>query len=520
MSKPFGFVTETGQFVSKSALDKYALKSDESNQLVDDPFQNSYGSLSLREPIYNPLKLATLMELNGYHESCVYTKAHDVAGTGYYLKNVDGKANDQDIKTLTDFFGSEYWSPTKVFGNTEVDYGSMGYAGAEVIKEKKAYDGPILRLRHVISHTIRMDNTRQRFVQQIGTNKVYYKAVPAGNDIIDGSNLENDLHKTNGTWHPKGTLPPESRATELLFFNRYHPRDKFYGIPQIVPAITTITGDISRARYNTTFFDNYAVPSYAVFITGNYADKDIKDADGKIIGTELQKAIKDHFKQLAKNPHSTLILALPTDDKDEGEVKVEFKPLAVDIKEASFRLYRKDNRDEIVSKHKVPPYRIGIYETGSLAGNLGIESTKIYRDSEVKPNQEKYYPAINDYIIKTCFGIEHVEFVFNPLSIDETTQDLEEATKLSDKGAMTPNDLIRFFGKKFGLEEIDHPAMNAHYINGTAIDYTPEVNDDPNVIKILDNMRDDLLEVAKNEFSNKDGYDNRGVIESIKRHLS
>lgn len=520
MSKPFGYVTKTGQFITKSALDKYAIKTgEESNQLIDDPFSGKYGSLSLREPIYNPLKLALLMELNTYHESCVYTKAHDVAGSGFELIRGE-KATDEEMKLLEDFFHSSYFSTTKTFNASEVDYHSMGYSTIEVVKENKAFDGKPLRLTQIPSHTMRLHNNRQMFVQQVGTKAVYYKAISGGNSIIDDSKREMDLDKTTGDWVEAGSVPFEKRATEILYFHRYHPRDLFYGIPQIVPGITTITGDISRAKYNTTFFDNYAVPSYAVFITGPFKDKDILDSEGNVTGTELQKSIETHFKELAKNPHSTLILTLPSDDKEEGEVKVDFKPLSVDVKEASFRLYRKDNRDEIVSKHKMPPYRIGIYETGSLGGNLGIESTKIYRDSEVKPNQEKYYAAINDYLIKTCFEIEDIKFKFNDLSIDENTQNITDVSNLMNIGVMTPNQAIRVFATKYNLEESKHPAMDAHYINGYPIDLEYKKEEPvPDVVKILTSLKHDLLKEVEKDVSTESGRSNRGIVKAIKRRL-
>jgi len=42
----------------------------------------------------------------------------------------------------------------------------------------------------------------------------------------------------------------------------------------------------------------------------------------------------------------------------QGEVNIEFKPLSTEVKEASFRLFRQDNRDEILAAHGVPPYRM------------------------------------------------------------------------------------------------------------------------------------------------------------------
>lgn len=516
MSKPFGYVTKTGEFIGQNVLSKYALKSDAdtSNMLVDDPFKGKYTSLSCREPIYNPLKLATLLELNTYHEDCVYAKAHDTAASGHDIKAAED-ANESDKSVLESFFNNPHFDIASIFEAAEVDYQSTGYAVIEFIKEGKVFDGTPYRLRHIPAHTVRMHQSRQMFVQMVGTQKVYFKAVAAGNDIIDDSLLQSDLHKDNGTWFKPGSLPIDKRATEVLYFNRYSPRDWYYGIPQIIPAIGAITGDISRARYNTTFFDNYAVPSYAVFVTGQFKDED-EIVNGQKTGkTVLQSAIEQHFKELAENPHSTLILTIPIDE-EEGEVKIEFKPLSVDIKEASFRLYRKDNRDEIIAKHRVPPYRVGVYETGQLAGNLGQESTRIYADSIVTPGQRKYENVINNYIINQCFDIQGYKFSFNVLTVDETVTDIDNCGKLMTYGAMTPNQMIRFFAKKYGLEESDHPAMNIHYLNGQPLDSELEVQDTLEVQKTLDDVVVKLLEVAEKNVSTEDGSGNTELIEVIK----
>ena len=521
MAKPFGYVTKTGQFLKPNVLDDYAIKSSNntSNALVDDNFTGKYGSLNLREPKYNPLKLVMLLELNPYHESCVYRKAHDIAGAGFEIKASDPESSNTESKELDLFFHNPLFNVKSIFEACEVDYQAGGYGLVELVKENKVYTGKPFRMKHIVAHTMRLHNSRQMFVQQIGTKKVYYKAIAPGNDIIDDSLKESDLHKDTGVWYKPGSLQVDKRATEVLYFNRYSPRDWWYGIPEAVSIIPTIKGESSRTKYNITFFDNYAVPSYAVFISGPFKDED-EVVDGQKTGkTVLQAAIEDHFKELARNPHSTLILTLPTDSNglDPGEIKIEFKPLSVDVKEASFRLYRKDNRDEIISKHGVPPYLISVFETGQLAGNLGQEATKIYAANKVKPGQEKYNNAITDYIIKECFKIEDFYFEFTPLTIDETTQDLDNAGKLFDKAAMSPNDLIRNFGKKYNIKEVDHPAMDAHYLHGQAVDLEVEVTDTNEVQNMLDETVVKLLEVAENEVSSKDGNRGSEIISIVKK---
>lgn len=516
-SKPWGYVTSTGNAVSANVLDEYAIKSsnEQSNVILDDSFQGKYGAYNLIEPRYNPSRLAQLLELNTYHESAVYRKAHDIAGSGISIKGVGDNPSKQNEEILNKFFKSHLFNIKKVFEAAEIDYQSMGYATIELVKENKLYTGLPFRFKHIPSHTMRLHNSRQMFMQQVGLKKVYYKAVAAGNDVIDDSLIESDLHKDNGTFFKAGSLPVNNRATEVLFFNRYSPRDWFYGIPSITPAIPAIKGDGSRASYNLSFFKNFGIPAYAVFITGNFKDEDEIGSDGNPTGkTVLQAAIETHFRKLARDPHSVLILTLPVEDSfDGGEVKVEFKPLAVDVKEASFRLYRKDNRDEIIAKHQIPPYLIGVYETGQLAGNLGEAAIEIYAESQVQPGQEKYNNAINDYIIKVCFGIEDHTFSFNPFRIDKLVQELDVALKLTDNAAMTPNELRAYFGKKFGLEQVEgNTLLDAFYMKGQPVD--PGNLAAPGEVVGVGKMADILDDMANKLDTEKKGLGNkiRGLI--------
>ena len=73
--------------------------------------------------------------------------------------------------------------------------------------------------------------------------------------------------------------------------------------------------------------------------------------------------------------------------------------MSTDVKEASFRLFRKDNRDEVMIAHGVPGYRIGIIETGSLGGSTARESTEIYKRSVIDPRQVIIEETINQEII-------------------------------------------------------------------------------------------------------------------------
>ena len=170
------------------------------------------------------------------------------------------------------------------------------------------------------------------------------------------------------------------------------------------------------------------MPAYAIFVSGNFDPGEI-DEEGR---TEMEKMIEEHFAELAKNPHSTLILSIPTEGREE-EVKIEFKALSTEVKEASFRLYRNDNRDEILSAHGMPPYRIGVNETGSLGGSTAIESTEIYKMSVIEPRQEMLEAAINRYIVWGAFKVDDWEFKLAEIDTTDEKADLEIIASLFEK---------------------------------------------------------------------------------------
>lgn len=455
--KPFAVVTSAGKAVRYDILEQYAVK-EESKQLPPDRFIEKYGEMGLVPPLYNPEALAKLIEINTYHYRCCKTKARDTAGLGWSIKPLGGKKSSTDsrvYKELDSFFSELPETCSQILDKLMLDYEAVGYAALEMVRENDDPEGKPVLLAHVPVHTLRIHTDSKRFVQIRNGKKRWFKRVE----------YPYDVHKDTGVISPLKSLPAEDRASEIIWFVNYTPRSDYYGLPDIIPALGAIWGDIARRDYNIAFFDNYGVPAYAIFVSGNFDPGEV-DEEGR---TEMEKMIEEHFAELAKNPHSTLILSIPTEGREE-EVKIEFKALSTEVKEASFRLYRNDNRDEILSAHGMPPYRIGVNETGSLGGSTAIESTEIYKMSVIEPRQEMLEAAINRYIVWGAFKADNWEFKLAEIDTTDEKADLEIIASLFEKGAITPNQIIRHFKDRFGLEEVDHPAMNAHYVNGKAID--------------------------------------------------
>ena len=443
--KPFGIVTDRGQMVSQSAIDRYALKSadeSDSRSLPHDAFSKATGAERLVQPLYNPEKLATLLEGNTFHARCVSVKARDTAGLGYMLTPVPDQpeAGEDDLDA---FVHAGRLPITDTLYRAEYDRIAVSYGTLELTRENMAVGGRPLAINHIPASTIRVHRDGDRFQQRRGNKKRWFKRI----------GLQQDIDMDTGDLHAAGSVAPEKRGSEIIMLSTYSPRCDVYGVPEWIAAIGSIGGDVARAEYNRQFFQNFGVPAYAVFISGNFDPGEVNEETG---ATELEALIEEKFKEVAKNPYSTLTMILPSVGEN-NDIKVELKPLAVEIKEASFRLYRKDNRDEILAAHGVDPYRLGIAETGSLGGSAAQVATKIYKDSVIEPRQQTIEMLINKHIIEDGFGITGWRFEMAEIDTDDEKWELELHKELHAMGAMTASEIRSLWADRVGIDSEYRP---------------------------------------------------------------
>lgn len=466
------YVLEDGEVVSQSYLDKYALK-EESNQIPSDTFGDTYKGDGLIEPLYNLEALAQLLEISTYHYRAVKTKARDIAGLGWNLiPREDVENPDEAQKEKASYFlknCNPVLTLTEINDKVMVDHEATGNGYFEIIRDNDGKD--IIGLEHIPSHTVRVHESMKKFAQIRGRKKVWFKLY--GHD--------QDLNKNTGEFHPLGSLDSSERATEIMHLKNYTSRSDYYGIPDVIPALSSILGDRERQEYNISFFDNHAIPAYAVTVTG--AELDDK--------TENQ--IKKFFQQdVKKNNHSTLVLTAKSGDNDYDRepVKFEFHALSTEVKEASFTTFRRDNRDEILSSHGVPPYRAGITIEGQMGGSSAEETTEIYKQSIVKPKQEVLESRINRFILQDGLEITDWKFKFSEIDTRDDDKELDRLKLLFDMGAYSPNMVLEARGE----ERIDNPNMDRHFINGQPIDTTSE--ETRAIMNSLKTLHQELIRIA------------------------
>lgn len=453
MPKPYAYVTTAGRSVPADVLDAYATKAG-SQQL---PAQRSFdGYRSLAAPRYDPAALARILDVNTAHAAACKQKAVDVAGGGWRFDPVGPDADPAERDQLAAFFTQGQPERTMLdhphlglgLHAAQLDYEAMGRGVLELIRDQHAAGRPLVGLAHAPAHTVRVDREGRRFLQQRGGRYRWFRAATATDVEVD--------YET-GRMYQLGELRPERCANDMLWWRHYHPHDPTYGLPDVIPAIGAVHGDAARRDYNIDFFENFGVPGYAVFVTGDFDPGATVNASGEPTSdddpaarTELDYHIEQMFKEVRQNPHASMVFTLPTrPGVDDGKVEVKFEPLATQVKEASFRLYRKDNREEVLSSHRMSSALAGVFD----AGAANREALTMYKRAVVAPRQHTLERIINTHVVQ-ALGVQGWVFRLNAFETRDLQRELEMWVQLLEQGAVTLRHLIEHFAEPLGLQ---HP---------------------------------------------------------------
>lgn len=343
--------------------------------------------------------------LNTYHSRAIRAKVKDIVGRPWQIVG-DGSAGLKE--SITAFFKNAFGDMTfgEGMGNVWTDYEALGNGFLEVIPNAK---GELAELAHIPATEVWIRLDGLGYVQQKNGEYAHFRKYGA-----DGQ--YSDLAATD-------PLAKGRERTSLIHFCRYFPWSLYYGIPPIMPAWNRLALMVLEAEYNLSFFNNNAIPDYAVILEGEWAD-------------DAETVIKEYFRtHLKGQAHKTLAMRSPAGGK------VTFQKLTSDAaKEGSFRLLRIDCRDEILHAHGVPPQKVGIVETGKLGGNLASEQIVEYKNSIVTPGQEMVSTRM-DRLIEVGFGTTDLKFQFDPYDAEDKKLNAEVDQIYLNGRVRTPNEV-------------------------------------------------------------------------------
>jgi PBSX family phage portal protein len=381
-------------------------------------YRNGYGLFDVITPPYNMYELANYYDSSFANHAAIDAKVANIVGLGYSFSisdrtslnlesREDSTAVDKARKRiermkieLTDWLESmnDDDSFTTTMKKVLIDYESTGNGYLEIGRTAL---GQIGYVGHVPATTIRVRRLRDGYLQIIGQKVVYFRNFGANNP---------------------NPVTGDPRPNELIHYKSYSPLNTFYGIPDILSAVSSLVGDSLAAQYNIDYFQNKAVPRYIITLKGAKLSADAEDKMFRFLQTGLKS-----------QSHRTLYIPLPG-DSDGNKVEFNMEPIENGIQDGSFKEYRKQNRDDILIAHQVPISKLGGTDSGIAAA---ISQDRTFKEQVARPAQEHLEKMVNK-IIKEKTDI--LELRFNELTLTDEIAQSQILERYVRNKIMVPNE--------------------------------------------------------------------------------
>ena len=388
-------------------------------------YRNGYGMFDVITPPWNLYELANYYDTSFANHAAIDAKVENIVGLGYDFEmskrtmlSLDAATNESAIEKakkriertkveLRDWLESlnSDESFTHVLEKFYTDVQATGNGYLEIGRTVK---GEIGYVGHIPATTIRVRRMKDGYLQIIGNRVVYFRNFGANNP---------------------NPITADPRPNEILHYKEYSPLNSFYGVPDIMSAISSLYGDQLASQYNIDYFGNKGVPRYVVTLKGAKLSEDAEDKMFRFLQTSLKGS-----------NHRTLYIPLPGDSDTN---KVEFKMEAVEngTQEASFNEYRIRNRDDILVAHQVPLSKLGGGDSSAVAAALAQDRT--FKEQVSRPAQANLAKMINRIIHEKT---DIVDFKFNELTLTDEIAQSQIIERYVKNQVITPDEAREMLG--------------------------------------------------------------------------
>jgi PBSX family phage portal protein len=382
-------------------------------------YRNGYGLFDVITPPWNLYELANYYDTSFANHAAIDAKVENIVGLGY-----DFQVSERTMLKLEDSTNPEATARARKrierskielkdwlenlnqddsFTNTMMKfYTDVQSTGNGYLEIGRKTNGEIGYVGHIPATTMRVRRLKDGYVQIIGQKVVYFRNFGATN---------------------KNPVTGDPRPNEILHYKEYSPLNTFYGIPDIMSAISSLQGDQLASQYNIDYFGNKAVPRYVVTLKGAKLSADAEDKMFRFLQTSLKG-----------QSHRTLYIPLPG-DSDTNKVEFDMKPIENGVQEASFNEYRVRNRDDILVAHQVPLSKIGGADASSIASALAQDRT--FKEQVARPAQTNLEKMINKIVRERT---DILEFNFNELTLTDEIAQSQILERYVKTQVMTPNE--------------------------------------------------------------------------------
>lgn len=339
-----------------------------------------YDYLDCMYPPHNLVYLAGLYDVSPAHRAAVDAKVDNTVGLGFdfvetaYAKILREKAQRSSVKSklegvengLQDLkLDLKIWlleinqedSFQQILTKAMRDYETTGNGYIEI---GRTASGAIGYIGHVPAIYIRVRKKRDGFVQQIGNRTVFFK--------------------NYGDRTTKNTITNDPEPNELIHLKNYSPSNNYYGVPEIYAAKNEVVGTELAARYNLEYFDNKAVPRYAII----YKSKTLSD-------TSKRRIVEFFETNLRGQHHRTILIPMPEN------AEIEFKEIEVKNQDSSFREYADGNNESVFMAHRTPMSKVGVFKQG-MTQAASRDADKSFKESVCRPRQAMVESKLNPIV--------------------------------------------------------------------------------------------------------------------------
>lgn len=344
-----------------------------STKYIDPEELDGYSLYDVVTPPYDLNTLAELYDSSAIHNAAINARVMNTVGLGYSFpetlkakRRLEKAQGDQErlsrVRKAIQDVRQDLERKFEDFNEEETFVETITRVWLDVLTTGNGYleigrnnSGEIGYIGHIPSTLMRVRRHRDGFVQIAKSNKI--QAVFFRN--FQDSKTEDPINS-------------DPNPNEVIHFKTYSPNNTYYGIPSSVSAAAAIVGDKFAKEYNIDYFENKAIPRYAIIVKG-----------AKLSQKSKQELV-NYFRQEVKGRnHGTLIVPLPA--SLGGDVDIKFEKLEAGIQDASFDKYRKSNRDEILVANRVPAPKVGVYDNANLA--VSRDADKTFKTQVIGPDQ-------------------------------------------------------------------------------------------------------------------------------------
>lgn len=340
---------------------------------------NGYELYELATPPYNLDQLVELSCENDTHYACSVTKAINIVGLGFKwaekskVKAARAEVEDDDeamkklsrkLQRITDSLTE--WVEDL---NDDEDFNEILYkvwidveaTGNGYLEVGRKNNGEIGYIGHIPTATMRVRKERDGFIQIVQDAITFFR---------------NFGDRTTPDYFAQ-----DARPNEVIHFKKHSPKNAYYGVPDIIAAMSSVAGEKFASEYNLDYFENKAVPRYALIIKGAK------------LSAQAERKILEYFRKEVKGKnHGTLYIPVPAHMGSNVDVKLE--AIENKVQEGSFEKYRSGNRESIAMVHRVPKSKLGI-SAGVAAAR---EEDKSFKLQVCQPEQRRVAKKINKII--------------------------------------------------------------------------------------------------------------------------